>query len=191
MSFKFLPPTSNIFTEFWILTSDSSTRWSSRLESRSHSSKRFTLFFLCNGLRTTDSFPIGELMVIGGTYCLIIKLEKSSTIQVGKLGSGFFPKGYYVYVGSALNGLEQRLTRHLSQLKKKHWHVDYLLEYAKIIGTRKIHSVKRGECLLSEEVGSICHRIPMEGFGSSDCRCLTHLYFFSHNPLSDPRFKMI
>ena len=130
-------------------------------------------------------------MTIGGTYCLIMKLEKSYTIQVGKLGSGFFPEGYYVYVGSALNGLEKRLARHLSQLKKRHWHIDYLLEYAKIIGTRKIHSVKKRECSLGEEVGSICNGIPMEGFGSSDCRCTTHLYFFSDNPKSNPRLKRI
>jgi sugar fermentation stimulation protein A len=126
-----------------------------------------------------------------GTYCLILRLDEPRTVQIGKLGRGFFPEGYYVYVGSALNGLEQRVARHLSQLKKKHWHVDYLLEYAKIIGTRKIHSVKRRECSLSEEVGSICYGIPMEGFGSSDCRCTTHLYFFPDNPLSDPRLERI
>jgi sugar fermentation stimulation protein A len=129
--------------------------------------------------------------MIGGTYCLIVKLGKSCAIQVGKLGRGFFPEGYYVYVGSALNGLKKRLARHLSPQKKKHWHIDYLLEYAGMIGTRKIHSIERRECALSEEVGSICHSIPMVGFGSSDCGCTTHLYFFSHNPLSDPRFERI
>ena len=38
-----------------------------------------------------------------------------------------FKKGCYGYMGSALNGLEQRVRRHLSTQKKLHWHVDYLL----------------------------------------------------------------
>ena len=126
-----------------------------------------------------------------GTYCLILRVDEPRTVQIGKLGRGFFSEGYYVYVGSALNGLEQRVARHLSQLKKKHWHVDYLLEYAKIIGTRKIHSVNRRECTLSEKVGNISQGIPMQKFGSSDCRCTTHLYFFPDNPLADPRFERI
>ena len=126
-----------------------------------------------------------------GTYCLILRLDEPRTVQIGKLGRRFFPEGYYVYVGSALNGLEQRVARHLSQLKKKHWHVDYLREYAKIIGTRRIYSVKRRECAISEKVGKISPGIFMRRFGSSDCRCTTHLYFFPDNPLSDPRFERI
>ena len=126
-----------------------------------------------------------------GTYCLIIKLDKPRTIQIGKLGRGFFPDGYYVYVGSALHGLAKRIARHLSRKKKKHWHIDYLLECAGMIGTRKIYSVDKRECALSREVGNICQGIPMLGFGSSDCRCTTHLYFFPDNPLSNPLFERI
>jgi sugar fermentation stimulation protein A len=126
-----------------------------------------------------------------GTYCLIIKLDQPRAIQIGKLGRGFFPGGYYVYVGSALNGLKKRVARHLSPHKKTHWHIDYLLEYAGIIGTRKVHSMEKRECALSEEVGNICQGIPMQGFGSSDCRCGSHLYLFSDNPLSNPLFERI
>jgi len=120
-----------------------------------------------------------------------MKLDKPQTIQIGKLGCGFFPGGYYVYVGSARNGLNQRISRHLSQQKKKHWHIDYFLEYAEMIGTKILHSTEKRECALSEEVGNICQGIPMQGFGSSDCRCRTHLYFFSDHPLSDPLFERI
>ncbi len=122
---------------------------------------------------------------------MVLKLEEPQTIQVGKLGRGFFPKGYYVYVGSSLNGLQKRIARHLSTQKKKHWHIDYLLEYDRIIGTRQIPSIEKRECSLSEAVGTICHGIPMVGFGSSDCRCITHLYFFSDNPLANPLFERI
>jgi Uri superfamily endonuclease len=61
------------------------------------------------------------------TYCLITQLNKNSTIKVGKLGEIDFKKGYYVYVGSALNSIDSRVWRHLSKEKKLFWHIDYLL----------------------------------------------------------------
>ena len=54
-----------------------------------------------------------------GYYCLIINLDNDSEIEIGKrLGKINFDKGYYVYVGSAMNSLEARLKRHLSDEKK-------------------------------------------------------------------------
>jgi Uri superfamily endonuclease len=42
-----------------------------------------------------------------GCYCLIIKLNNDRTVKIGKkLGKIEFKKGYYVYVGSAMNSLE-------------------------------------------------------------------------------------
>ena len=62
-----------------------------------------------------------------GSYCLIINVEKDTKIKIGKkLGIINFKKGCYVYVGSAMNSLESRVKRHLSDNKKKHWHIDYL-----------------------------------------------------------------
>ena len=133
----------------------------------------------------------GEIAMSGGTYCLILKLDEARTIGIGKLGLGVFPEGYYVYVGSALNGLHQRIARHLSEQKRRHWHIDYLLDHARTLGTRKIVSHQREECSLSDRIRKISHGIPMKGFGSSDCRCLTHLYMFSKNPLSDLHFEAL
>ena len=127
----------------------------------------------------------------GGTYCLVLRLDESRTIQVGKLGRGFFPAGYYVYVGSALRGLQKRLARHLSSQKKKHWHIDYLLECARNIDTREVLSLEKRECSFSQKVRNISQGIPMKGFGSSDCRCNTHLYFFPNNPMSNPLFESV
>ena len=57
-----------------------------------------------------------------------IILKKDTKIKIGKkLGVINFKKGCYVYVGSAMNSLEARVKRHLSDNKKKHWHVDYFL----------------------------------------------------------------
>jgi sugar fermentation stimulation protein A len=50
---------------------------------------------------------------MGGVYILLIALPREETIPVGKLGPIRFPEGFYAYVGSAMNGLESRVTRHL------------------------------------------------------------------------------
>jgi len=87
-----------------------------------------------------------------GTYILVVKLEKDKQIQVGKLGDFLFEKGYYCYVGSAMNGLEQRIGRHQSKNKKLHQIAD---------GT------------------------PVKKFGSSDCNCQSHLFYFQGKPEND------
>ncbi|MGB9879850.1 MAG: GIY-YIG nuclease family protein [Anaerolineae bacterium] len=116
----------------------------------------------------------------GGTYALILKLEKETQIRIGRLGTFSFPPGYYVYVGSALGsgGLQARLARHQRSDKKLHWHIDYLLAHARIVGIQVDHSGKRLECrwaqvLLSEPWA----RVVAPRFGASDCRCLTHLIY--------------
>jgi len=68
-----------------------------------------------------------------GTYLIIIKNNETQSITIGKLGNFVFPKGYYVYVGSAMRNLQKRISRHLSKDKKFHWHIDYLLAKVKII----------------------------------------------------------
>ena len=126
-----------------------------------------------------------------GTYCLVLQLDRETSIRVGKLGLGVFPKGYYAYVGSALNGVQQRIARHLSAQKRRHWHIDYLIAYSRTIDTRRLLSRERMECSLSEKIGMISQGVPMKGFGSSDCLCSTHLYFFSETPLSNPWFETL
>ena len=64
-----------------------------------------------------------------GTYCLIIGNYKTSSLKIGNLYEDYkFKKGFYVYIGSAMNSLIPRVNRHLSDDKKMHWHVDYLLK---------------------------------------------------------------
>ena len=63
-----------------------------------------------------------------GSYILLLDLDNNLEIPVGKLGNISFQKGHYVYVGSALNGLDARIKRHLRKHKKIHWHIDYLLK---------------------------------------------------------------
>lgn len=70
-----------------------------------------------------------------GAYLLVVELKEASKISVGALGKILFPEGYYVYAGSALGpgDISARITRHKRREKRRHWHIDYLLEEAKIV----------------------------------------------------------
>jgi len=107
------------------------------------------------------------------TYILEIWLERGETIRIGKLGRFHFPRGSYLYVGSARRNLRQRIERHLREEKKRFWHIDYLLPYG------SINSVWTGEAE-EEDVAAILEqrlKIPVRGFGSSDTkRNKAHLF---------------
>jgi len=109
-----------------------------------------------------------------GSYILILELSESQYIPVGQLGILYFTEGFYAYVGSALNGLETRINRHLRLNKRHHWHIDYLLDQASICDVILVLVEGRLECTLARALKEelLCIR----RFGSSDCRCRGHLF---------------
>lgn len=113
-----------------------------------------------------------------GDYLLLIRLSTAREITVGRLGTINFKPGGYVYVGSALGGLKNRIERHLRKERKFHWHIDYLLEYAHVDNILTIVTDKSLECDLAEFLGRHFDSVPH--FGSSDCKCKSHL-FYSRN----------
>jgi Uri superfamily endonuclease len=113
--------------------------------------------------------------IVKGIYALIIELGTSRTITIGKRGRISFAAGYYAYVGSALNGLEARIVRHLKEDKQLHWHIDYLLQKAKVIEIIYCVTEKNMECMLSSQLAQKLKHVPH--FGCSDCRCTSHLFF--------------
>lgn len=118
-----------------------------------------------------------------GTYALVINSRGKQRVPVGRFGSCDFPPGYYIYSGSALGGLDGRLRRHLSSDKRLHWHIDYLLQYTKIIEIWYSINKERLECIWNGIVAALPGAAPyIPGFGSSDCRCCTHLTHFSAMP---------
>jgi sugar fermentation stimulation protein A len=114
-----------------------------------------------------------------GTYALVIYLPRAKTIRVGALGAFKFSRGYYVYIGSALNGLSARVARHLRlRDKKRFWHIDYLLEHAHVIDVWTRESAARLECKWARAALALPNaRIVAPRFGASDCRCATHLVY--------------
>ena len=126
-----------------------------------------------------------------GTYVLALWLDASHTISIGRLGRFVFPSGWYLYVGSARGpgGVGARLRRHWrrgASGKRMHWHVDYLREYAVWGGAWARCSEQRLECTWADAL----RRLPgastvAQGFGASDCRCVTHLVRVSSMPGED------
>lgn len=115
-----------------------------------------------------------------GTYILVMNMDQTSRIRIGKLGTFDFRAGTYAYVGSAFGsgGLQGRLKHHFSPVKKPHWHIDYLRMHAAVcevwyVVSESIYEHTWANTLLTMPDASI----PAPRFGASDCRCKTHLIY--------------
>ena len=88
-----------------------------------------------------------------------------------------------------MSSLSKRIARHKKKIKKKRWHIDYLTSEAD--ETRPIPIISSNgrelECLLSSSLEKIAD-YTVTGFGSSDCKCPGHLFYFSQNPMHNPGF---
>jgi Uri superfamily endonuclease len=112
-----------------------------------------------------------------GAYTLLIGLRKPANIAIGRRRRYYFEAGYYAYVGSALSNLEKRVERHLRKEKKFHWHIDYFLNDAEV--RQVVYAITDGkyECHIAREMLKNLEFKP--GFGCSDCRCPSHLFYQS------------
>jgi sugar fermentation stimulation protein A len=125
-----------------------------------------------------------------GSYLLILRLIKDTKVDVGKLGSIVFKKGFYVYVGSAMANLTARIERHRRLRKNFHWHIDSLRDAADFICALTIRSSDRLECEIANAMSGIAE-CTVQGFGSSDCTCPTHLFGFKNDPASLKAFQRL
>jgi len=122
-----------------------------------------------------------------GAYLLLLHLTEDTTVTIGSLGPVFFPRGYYVYAGSARKNLAKRLERHGRKRKNLFWHIDYLREAAAGCQALPIRTADDLEHELARRLASLADwSIPR--FGSSDCRCPTHLFGMKENPIRNPEF---
>lgn len=117
-----------------------------------------------------------------GIYALIANLEEDKNIKVGKLGPINFKKGYYTYIGSALNSLEDRINHHRRKDKKLRWHVDYLLDEGRIVEILCFETTERVECTVARTFQKNLDSI--KNFGCSDCSCESHLFYSEENPIA-------
>lgn len=110
-----------------------------------------------------------------GVYLLPLQIDESQPISIGRLGVQYFTMDFYAYVGSALNGLETRVNRHLNRKKKYFWHIDYLPDKACIYEVVLIPTEEKLAYTLAMALKEklVC----ISRFGSSDCHCPGHLFF--------------
>lgn len=120
-----------------------------------------------------------------GTYALLLRASSAQSVEVGALGEMSVRPGWYVYVGSAFGagGLRARVERHARGDGAQHWHVDYLRAVTTLEAVWYTHDEQRRECTwavcLADRVGA---RVPVAGFGASDCDCDAHLTAFDAPP---------
>jgi sugar fermentation stimulation protein A len=113
-----------------------------------------------------------------GTYILVIEIDHAVHLEIGRLGTYDLCEGYYLYVGSALSGLSSRVARHLRREKRLHWHIDYLLQVARVTEVWSRVGQERLECAWAEALGRSGQvEQVVRGFGSSDCECWSHLFY--------------
>ncbi len=112
-----------------------------------------------------------------GTYCLIINIRRPIKIKIGALGKIKFEEGRYCYIGSGMNNLMKRISRHFSNDKKTYWHIDYLLKNKKVELEKAIFNGKKEECKIAEIISNI--KKGVKNFGCSDCKCNSHLFLLN------------
>ena len=124
---------------------------------------------------------MGFLPSSPGSYILELYLAHPAELQIGRLGEFYLPASVYLYFGSAWGsgGLSARLTRHLLPPRSHpaHWHIDYLRAVAEVQAVGFLacscqdQPTQRLECRWSQAVASLADsRVPVPGFGASDCR---------------------
>ena len=120
-----------------------------------------------------------------GTYVLVMQLDRSLTLRVGQLGAVPFRAGFYAYAGSALGpgGIAARLGRHVRGGAVVHWHIDHLRRTARAHEAWFATGRARHEHVWARALGRMPRAATaLGGFGSSDCRCVSHLVYFDVPP---------
>lgn len=116
-------------------------------------------------------------MTTSGTYLLILRLSAVRRICIGKLGRHSLQPGLYAYVGSARGpgGLAARLRHHAQVARRPHWHIDYLRVVARPVEVWTTPDRREHEWAAALQRHP-SFETPIKGFGSSDCRCYSHLF---------------
>jgi Uri superfamily endonuclease len=114
---------------------------------------------------------------------LVMRLPRPLRLTVGRLGVYDIDSGWYLYVGSAQGpgGLRARVGRHLRNVERRHWHIDFLREVAPVEDVW-LCAGPPSECQWAQALMTAGLRIPIAGFGASDCRCPSHLFYSLRQP---------
>jgi len=125
--------------------------------------------------------PAGKVTepALRSTYVLLLYLPCGSRIRVGRRGFMMFEEGIYLYVGSGGLSPLRRIARHIRKRKRKFWHIDFLTVRSTVIGAFVLESNISLECTIAGALGRAFKTV--SGFGASDCKCDSHLFFAGPN----------
>jgi len=121
----------------------------------------------------------------GGTYALILRCSTEESVQIGKLARLQLRRGFYVYVGSAFGpgGVRARVAHHKRLSSRPHWHIDFLRPHTQLEDVWYSHESISREHEWAQILGALPGAfVPLAAFGSSDCKCRAHLFFFTARP---------
>ncbi|MEJ2329881.1 MAG: GIY-YIG nuclease family protein [Gammaproteobacteria bacterium] len=126
----------------------------------------------------TSAAAASGLPAVAGVYLLVMHLPDSHDISVGRLGLHCFRQGWYLYAGSAKGpgGIRSRCARHLRLDKRKRWHSDYLTRIAQVRQvwfTEQMSEMR----VVGEPLRFPMPNQPVAGFGASDSRAHSHLFY--------------
>jgi Uri superfamily endonuclease len=138
--------------------------------------KNFQTEYQCARTAPDD---IEKMTKCRGSYILLLYNNSQQIITVGKLGDFNIRKGIYLYTGSAFGpgGLKSRVSRHAETDKKLKWHIDYLRKKLFLFDVIFSTYNSKLECSWAETLAELNFTAPFKGFGSSDCKCFSHLFF--------------
>jgi Uri superfamily endonuclease len=119
-----------------------------------------------------------------GTYALLLKLQAPTELHVGRLGGIDFSSPFYLYFGSAFGpgGLGARIEHHLQPARRPHWHIDYLRPVADVLSIWCTCDEAHLECAWANAALALRGASLVPRFGSSDCRCYSHLLAVNRLP---------
>jgi sugar fermentation stimulation protein A len=135
-----------------------------------------------------DRATVLEHCTPSGSYAMVIRNDRNQTIKVGRLGEIPFKKGYYLYIGSALRSVENRVKRHGKTIKSSFWHIDFIvpgpmkIEKIYIIRRRDRIESKLVKAMMGISEGVIRH------FGATDSDQESHLLYFADTPVRKSAF---
>ena len=110
-------------------------------------------------------------------YILFIRVSQKMRIVIGNLGRIAFRRGTYLYIGRAKINLFARIARHYRKKKKLFWHIDYLLSQKGVEIKEAWASSGLKACKLAQKISLLPSSRLIRSFGSSDCRCPSHLFY--------------
>jgi len=118
-----------------------------------------------------------------GTYILVLRSYTARAITIGRLGKLRLRSGFYLYIGSAFGpgGLRARIQHHLRRARCPHWHIDYLRRYTQLEAVWYWSGSRREHEAVTVVGGLPGATVALPGFGSSDCECDTHLFWFGES----------